>query len=62
MAGKRHTDEDVLPLLRDIELKPAGGDDVAMVCGIIGISYPTYDNERKLFGEMGRYRWSEPMP
>ena len=62
MAGKRHTDEDVLPLLRDIELKPTGGDDVAMVCCIIGISYPAYDKERKLYGEMSRYRLSEPMP
>ena len=31
MARKRHSDEDVLKLLREIELKLVAGDDVASV-------------------------------
>jgi hypothetical protein len=31
MARKRHSDEDVLKLLREIELKLTAGDDVASV-------------------------------
>lgn len=32
MARKRHSDEDVLKLLRGIELKVTAGDDVASAC------------------------------
>ena len=32
MAQKRHLDEDILKLLREIELHLAGGSDVATAC------------------------------
>ena len=44
MAGKRHSDEDVLKLLREIELKLSGGSYVAPVCRSVGISDATYYN------------------
>ena len=59
MARKRHSDEDVLKLLREIELKLTAGDDVASVCRSVGISDATYYNWRKRFGGMGRSQLSE---
>ena len=50
MARKRHSDEDVLKLLREIELKLTAGSDVASACRSIGISDATYYNWRKRFG------------
>ena len=59
MARKRHSDEDVLKLLREIELKLTTGDDVATACRRVGISDATYYNWRKRFGGMGRSQLSE---
>lgn len=59
MARKRHSDEDVLKLLREIELKLTAGDDVASACRSVGISDTTYYNWRKWFGGMGRSQLSE---
>ena len=59
MARKRHSDEDVLKLLREIELKLTAGDDVALACRSVGISDTTYYNWRKRFGGMGRSQLSE---
>ena len=59
MARKRHSDEDVLKLLREIELKLAAGDDVASACRSVGISDATYYNWRKRFGGIGRSQLSE---
>jgi putative transposase len=59
MARKRHTDEDVLKLLREIELKLSSGSDVAAACRSVGISDATYYNWRKKFGGMGRSQLSE---
>ena len=59
MARKRHSDEDVLKLLREIELKLTAGDGVASACRSIGISDATYYNWRKRFGGMGRSQLSE---
>jgi putative transposase len=59
MARKRHSDEDVLKLLREIEVKLAEGNDVASSCRSVGISDATYYNWRKRFGGMGRSRLSE---
>ena len=59
MARKRHSDEDVLKLLREIELKLAAGNDVASACRSVGISDATYSNWRKRFGGMGRSQLSE---
>jgi transposase-like protein len=59
MARKRHSDEDVLKLLREIELKLSGGSDVASACRSVGISDATYYNWRRRFGGMGRAQLSE---
>ena len=59
MARKRHSDEDVLKLLREIELKLTAGADVASACRSVGISDATYYNWRKRFGGMGRAQVSE---
>ena len=59
MARKRHSDEDVLKLLREIELKLTAGDDVALACRSVGISDATYYNWRRRFGGMGRSQLSE---
>ncbi len=59
MARKRHSDEDILKLLREIELHLAGGADVATACRAVGISDATYYNWRKKFGGMGRSQLSE---
>jgi len=54
MARKRHSDEDVLKLLRKIEVKLASGSDVPSACRSVGISEATYYNWRKRFGGMLR--------
>ena len=54
MARKRHTDEDILRLLREIELSLASGSDVATACRTAGVSDSTYYTWRKRFGGMGR--------
>lgn len=59
MARKRHSDEDILKLLREIELNLAAGNDVVSACRSVGISDATYYNWRKRFGGMGRSQLSE---
>ena len=59
MARKRHSDEDTLKLLREIELKLAIGSDAASACRGVGISDATYHNWRKRFGGLGRSQLSE---
>ncbi len=59
MARKRYSDEDILKLLREIELSLASGNDVASACRSAGISDATYYNWRKRFGGMGRSQLSE---
>ena len=59
MARKRHSDEDILKLLRKIELHLAGGADVATACRSAGVSDATYYTWRKKFGSMGRSQLSE---
>ena len=54
MARKRHSDEDVLKLLREIEVKLSNGSDVQSACRGAGIRDATYYNWRKRFGGMGR--------
>ena len=54
MARKRHSDEDVLKLLREIELMLTAGDDVASACRSVGISDASYYNWRERFGGLGR--------
>ena len=59
MARKRHSDDDILKLLRAIEVKLSEGNDVASACRSVGISDATYYNWQKRFGGMGRSRLSE---
>ena len=59
MARKRHSDEGILKLLREIELALASGHDVATACRSVGISDATYYNWRKRFGGMARSQLSE---
>ena len=59
MAQKRHSDEDILMLLREIELRLASGSDVASACRAVGISDATYYTWRKRFGGMGKSQLSE---
>ena len=59
MARKRHSDEDILKLLREIELRLASGSDVASACRAVGISDATYYTWRKRFGGMGKSQLSE---
>ena len=54
MARKRYSDEDILRLLREIELSLASGSDVATACRTAGVSDATYYTCRKRFGGMGR--------
>ena len=54
MARKRYSDEDILRLLREIELSLASGSDVATACRAAGVSDATYYTWRKRFGGMGR--------
>ena len=55
---KRYSDEDILKLLREIELKLAEGSDVQSACRGVGVSDATYYNWRKRFGGMGHPRAS----
>ena len=59
MARKRHSDEDCLRLLREIEVHLAGGSDVGAACRAVGISDATYYAWRKKFGGMGRPQLAE---
>ena len=59
MARKRYSDEDILKLLREIELNLASGSDVPTACRSVGISDGTYYNWRRRFGGMGRSQLSE---
>ena len=59
MARKRHSDEDILKLLREVEVHLASGSDVGTACRTAGISDATYYNWRKKFGGMGRSQLSE---
>lgn len=52
MARKRYPDEDVLRLLREIELHLASGSDGATACRSAGVSDATYYTWRKKFGGM----------
>ena len=59
IARKRHSDEDTLKLVREIELKLTIGSDVESACRGVGISDATYYNRRKRFGGLGRYQLSK---
>ncbi len=59
MARKRYTDEDIINLLRQIELSLSSGSDVQTACRSAGVSDATYYNWRERYGGMGRSQLSE---
>ena len=59
MVRKKHSDEDVLKILREIEVHLAGGADVATACRAAGISDATYYTWRKKFGSVNRSHLAE---
>ena len=59
MARKRFSDEDVLKVLRQIELDLASGNDIKTACRSAGISDATYYTWRRRYGGMGRSQLSE---
>jgi len=59
MARKRFKDEDVLNLLRQIEVDLSSGSDVASACRKAGISDATYYTWRKKFGGMAKSQLQE---
>ena len=59
MARKRHSDEDILKLLRETEVHVHSGMDVVSACRKAGLSGKTYYVWRKKVGGMGRSQLSE---
>jgi len=59
MARKRFSDEDILNLLRRIEVDLSGGSDIKSACRRAGISDATYYTWRKRYGGMGKAQLSE---
>ena len=59
MARKRYNEEDILRLLREIEVHLHGGMDVVSACRTAGISDKTYYHWWKRYGGIGRAKLSE---
>ena len=59
MTRKRFSEEDILGLLRQIELDLASGSSVETAVRTAGISNATYYKWRKLYGGMGKSRLRE---
>ena len=59
MARKRYNEEDILRLLREIDVHLHGGMDVVSACRTAGISDKTYYGWRKRYGGMGRAKLTE---
>lgn len=59
MVRKRYSDEDILKLLREMEIHLSSGSDISSACRSVGISDATYYNWRKRYGGMGRSQLSE---
>ncbi|PCJ68554.1 MAG: hypothetical protein COA62_15535 [Rhodobiaceae bacterium] len=59
MARKRYSDEDVLNLLRQIELSLTPGSSVERACRSAGVSDAAHYNWRKKYGGMGKSQLQE---
>ena len=59
MARKRFSEEDIISLLRQIELDLAAGSDVQTACRSAGVSDATYYKWRKSYGGMGKSQLRE---
>ena len=61
MATERHSDEQELKMLREIEVHLQDSNGVMSACRKAGISGNTYDYWRKKFGGLGWSQLSEMM-
>ena len=59
MARKRFSEEDILGLLRQIELELASGSTVPMACRSAGVSNATYYSWRRRYGGMDKSQLQE---
>jgi len=59
MTRKRFSEEDILNVLRQIELDLSGGSSVEMAVRTTGITNATYYKWRKLYGGMGKSKLHE---
>jgi len=59
MARKRFGDDEILNVLREIELSLASGSNVAAACRSAGVSDATYYGWRKKYGGMGKSQLKE---
>lgn len=59
MARKRYSDEDILKLLREVEVHIHSGMDIVCACRKAGVSDKTYYAWRKKFGGLVRSQLSE---
>lgn len=59
MARKRYSDEDILKLLREVEVHIHSGMNVVCACRKVGVSDKAYYDWRKKFGGLVRSQLSE---
>ena len=59
MARKRYNEQDILRVLREIEVHLHGDMGIANACGTAGISDKTYYGWRKRYGGMVRAKLTE---
>jgi transposase-like protein len=59
MARKRYNEEDILRLIREIEVHLNSGADVVSACRSVGVSDKTYYRWRKRYGGIGRAKLTE---
>ena len=59
MARKRYGEDDILRLIRGIEVHCSSGMDVVSACRAAGVSDKTYNGWRRKYGGMNHARLSE---
>lgn len=59
MARKRYGEDDILRLIREVEVHCNSGMDVVSACRAAGVSDKTYYGWRRKYGGMNRARLSE---
>ena len=59
MARKRYGEDDILRLIREVEVHCSRGMDVVSACRAAGVSDKTYYGWRRKYGGMNRARLSE---
>ena len=59
IARKRYGEDDILRLIREVEVHCSSGMDVVSACRAAGVSDKTYNGWRRKYGGMNRARLSE---